>query len=358
MTRLALACPLASLLALALPAAAPAQPPGTTVFAPTFVSGYWGYTYDPYAQRLHGAADLTRSRLHGLADVTRSQGEAYKNILDSEGEYYNKIQEAIAKREKNRQERLVTRKKALEQWAWEKEFRAEVFRKERERAKKEEVEHARDHLPLAELLSGSILNTLLDDLKKYNYDSPAGSVEIPPDCLTHINVTTHGDGHTGLLKARRLAWPILLQHEQFKEDREGIEDLLKQAREHARQEKAVGEVLFKLRDRVAGLEGQVTQLVREKRHLPRHHIEADRFLKELTATLNMLEDAKEAKYLLGASLKGKTVHELVKHMSDEGLRFGPALRASGAQRHYRVLHDALATESARLARRGSSGSER
>jgi hypothetical protein len=72
---------------------------------------------------------------------------------------------------------------------------------------------------------------------------------------------------------------------------------------------------------------------------------ANRFLAELKQSVLLLQNPKEAALLLDHTPRCKTVAELVQHMRENGLRFGPA--SAGSERYYVSLHDAFAQEARR-----------
>ena len=93
-------------------------------------SPYWGYTFNPYAGYLYGVAAVT----------------------EANSRYYINIGQAALIREQVRAVKLDFRKKELEQWAWERDFKAEVFERERERMHTREVERSRRDPPASEIL--------------------------------------------------------------------------------------------------------------------------------------------------------------------------------------------------------------
>jgi hypothetical protein len=74
---------------------------------------------------------------------------------------------------------------------------------------------------------------------------------------------------------------------------------------------------------------------------PPRHIESNRYLGELNEAMKLLEKPHAGNYFNGKfSARGKTVADLVGHMSKQGLKFAPAV--SGDEAAYENLHRALA----------------
>lgn len=322
----------AALGALAAPAGAQysryGDPYRTVVVAAS--SPYWGYTYSPYGSMLHGAAAVTRAN----------------------ADYLVKTQEAALLREQVRQSRLVTRRLQLEQWAWERDFRAEVLQRERERVYKAEIERARQLPPLTEVLAAVSHNRLLDDLRKRPDLPREGSIKVQPEWLAHIHVTVDGHGNMGLLKDDRVFWPQLLMRSDFRQMRKQIDQLLASAKQQvlgtASAERVDPELLRELRQQVAAcrkhLDKEWARDVEDPAWNMRHFTEASRFLRHVNESIAVLEQPGAAMYL--NPLRGATVAELIEHMKKEGIRFAPA--TVGCERFYIALHRALADEVTRL----------
>jgi hypothetical protein len=304
--------------------------PYKTVVVAAAPSSYWGYTYNPYAAMLHGAADLTRAN----------------------GDYFKKTQEAALLREQVRQVKIQTRRLQLEHWAWERDFRAEVLERERERVYKAEIERARQLPPLTEILAAVPHNRILDELRKRPDLPNTGSIKVEAEWLAHIHVTVDGRGNMGLLKDDRIFWPQLLMRSDFTQTREKIDKLLALAKQQAiepqRHARIDPELLRELRQRVAAcmkrINNEVASGVEDTAWNARHYIESRRFLRHVSDAIFVLEKPNAAMYL--NPLRGATVAKLIEHMKKEGIRFAPA--TVGCERHYIALHRALADELTRL----------
>jgi len=290
-------------------------------------SPYWGYTYNPYGDYLHGAADVIRSQ----------------------GQYLVNKEQAGLVREKARQEKFVTRKKEVELWAWEREFKIEVWEKERERIRQKEIERDRTDPPQTQVWDASSLNLLLAELKKLPL-SPGNSERVKPEWLPHVHVTyarSGTGGNVGLLKGEHVVWPLLLRTENFTREREEIEKLLAQAKQETLNGTAKVETLVDMRGLVDELERHVREESRSNPTglwSPSDFIRARQTLRELRSALQMLEREDAKSYL--QPLQGETIAQLVQYMRDRGLSFAPA--TSGGERSYTALHGALAREYTRV----------
>jgi hypothetical protein len=294
-------------------------------------SSYWGYTYNPYASMLHGAAEVTRAN----------------------GDYFLKTQEAARLREEVRQAKLVTRRLQLEHWAWERDFRAEMLKRERERIHQAEIQRALTDPPQTEILYAIPHNRIFDELRQLPDLPREGSTRVEPEWLAHIHSSVDGRGNLGLLKDDRIFWPELLTRSDFRQICEKIEQLLARAKEQALKPQSNFRIdtklLLELRQHEADcrehLDREWRNPVMEPGWNERHFIEANRFLKEeLHPAVLVLEKPNAGLFL--NPLRGATVAELVAHMKKEGIRFAPA--TVGCDRAYISLHRALAEELKRL----------
>ncbi len=307
----------------------------------TVPTPYWGYR-----PALYGGIGLIGagpgigygSALHGLADYTRA-----------EGDYLVLREKARQMREVTRQKKLETRAKELEYVKWERDFIWNWQREEERKIIAFEDERARERPAFTEILSGGMLNILLRQLSKNSRSADAPSRPIKDEWLEHINFTGTG-GHTGLLRQKELSWPVLLQDDRLGETRAAIERHLETARREAGMGKVSGKTIEQLLDLHHRLEDERTELLKQSKAFGlRHHIAAGRFTKELNQALILLEDPKEAKFLLGARPNAKTVAELMQYMRENGLTFAPASEGSG--RHYLSLYAEMAEEARQLAGR-------
>jgi hypothetical protein len=304
---------------LLLAGAARAQSPGLEdpykVYIPP-AGPYWGYWGSP------------------VADTIRAQGEF---LID--------IQRVNLMQQQLKREKLVTRKLELEHWAWERKFIPRAFEEQKELSHDMEIRRlVRDARP-AEIYSAAALNTFLKELFQISDQLSKGdSTPVEQEWLAHVHVNS-GLGNSGLLKADKIAWPLLvLGRPDLADDRTEIEHLLADAKTAvvARNETPAAD-LIALRRKVDHLEGRLKGEVRQGGYedwRPGQYVAALRSLNELKDSLALLEQPDAATYL--NPLKGRTVFELVSYMKNNGLTFAPATR--GDERFYSALYYALRDE--------------
>jgi hypothetical protein len=286
-------------------------------------SGYgnpYGYSYDPYGGAFMGYAD----------------------IINAQGKFMVNREESFGTREKTKQAKIETRRRIIDEWMYERantptleDLREQDLRMARRRALNEP--------PFTEILAGSSLNTLLDQLKMAQGGGARGTnVAMDEDTLKRINVTSGAGGNVGLLKNDGfLQWPLPLRAEEFNDERDAIAKalpkLVQEASTNGRvdvgtlnaTQKNLDKLTEKLGDKVGDLGTS-------------QFIESRRYLSLLNQALQVLSNDDVANYFNQKfSAKGKTVAELVKYMSDKGLRFAPA--TPGDEAAYRAMHQALAS---------------
>ncbi len=241
--------------------------------------------------------------------------------------------------------KLETRKKQLEHWEWERDFTAGALERERDRIRAVEVDRSRKDPPASEIFAATALNALLKELKAQPA-LPAGSTAIEQEWLAHIHVASPAGGHLGLLKHDRIHWPLMLRTTEFRNERENVEDLLERARRAAANNGLSADEVLLLRRLLSLLQQRADSKTRgtEAVWSPSDSIRVYRFLVELKATLDLLEQPETAIYLQPP--QGKTVAEVVAYMKGKGLSFAPA--TVGTERHYVSFHRALADEVNRI----------
>ncbi len=295
----------------------------------------YGTSYDPFSGYLRGGAEVINAQSGFLA----SQQQA------------NLLREQVAA------ERIANRRRIFDAYQYE---RAQTPTREQEREWRriQERDRSRADPPATEIWSGKALNDLLVDVQMLqdqglSVSSRDPQVPLEDELLKRINVTaTRSAGQIGLLKnGGRLSWPIGLSGAEFQEKRERLTSL---AREAVRQAQLASRVdagtLKQMRADMDQLERQLTKTVRDSP--PAQYIEAKRYLNHFQDALTALEQPDVGRHFtVKYGLAGKTVPELVKYMTDQGLRFAPAV--AGDESAYLALHRALTaydvTVAARLA---------
>lgn len=303
---------------------AAASPPGGYVPA---VGGYgtgYGYGANPYARQTP-----YQGYMNGAANVTTANAQ-----------YQMTIQQAKLAREEARRSALKTRRATIEERQYELSIQptAEDLRQKDLRYN---LQRARHNPPKTEIWSGGALNDLLraiQDGQSHGLTGP--EVPMPSDVLKHINLTTGTTyAGVGLLKDDgKLSWPAVLRKSTFDQERKKIDEQFQLAVKQAHS----GEVDVNLLDDIdkslkylqKHIDAQVEVLS------PSQFIGASRYSRELKSAYQVLQQSDVAKYFQSnRTPQGATVGDLVKQMTREGLRFGPA--ASGDESSYTVMHRLL-----------------
>jgi hypothetical protein len=186
--------------------------------------------------------------------------------------------------------------------------------------------------------SATDLNVLLDDLKAHP-DRRGGDVALSEELLRHVNmVPSKSNSNAGLLK-NGLRWPELLQRPAFEGERARIEalipELVRQARAgaiKAADREPLEQTVSEMRDRLAGMIRDVPDPL---------YIRAKRLLVDLQSGVKVLHQPDAANYFSPIySPKAQTVQELVRYMTQNDLKFAPAV--AGDEPAYLAFYQALA----------------
>ena len=331
----ALTPPLAAAAVLAflttLPAVRAADPYQRIVVATP--SPYWGYAWNPYADALHGIADIYRAQ----------------------GDFLVLRERAIAMRLETRYKQLALHKAELEHCEWVRDFRLNWTNRAKASQFNSELDRSRNlYADPSEIFQARPLNILYDKLRIQRDLPTEGSTPVDAECLSHINTTVvEGRGNAGLLKLAKLPWPTLLRLAEFRQERERIDQLFQRARELQLSTEGDSDARFdavrEMRGLVNGLQAGLPQLLQAHRYDPdwsaRYYGQATTFLRQELPEMLMILEKPNQGFLL-QPLQGKTVAELVKYMADRGIRFAPA--TEGGQSYYIALHLAFAKEVNRL----------
>jgi hypothetical protein len=206
--------------------------------------------------------------------------------------------------------------------------------------------------PVYEIYSGHALNVLLEDLKPFQVSTGRRSpVPLAEEMLGHINVISIQDrsGNMGVLKNRgRLSWPLVLRAAEYQEPREALTALVPLAIEQALHGGVQPETLRDMEGALGKLNGLLADNI--KKLPPPRYIQSKRYLGELEEALKLLVKPDAGNYFTGKfSARGKTLGELIQYMSNQGLRFAPALAGDEAAyenlHHYLAVYDVAAHQS-------------
>jgi hypothetical protein len=306
--------------------------PGMSNYYPDngYTNGYQPY-YDPTAGFLYGSS----------------------SVISADGKFRINNQQANLMREQVRSAHIDNNRKAFDEFLYERANRP-TWLDDAERQNKLNLRAAISNPTGSEILSGTSLNTLLDNLRQLQVKGTEGpAVPLSDDLLSKINVTAGSGANPGLLKNERLTWPVGLSGSEFDADRKKIERNLAAAvseAEHGNKIEAAR--LRDLNDAVERMNDQLGEQIYEI--TPSQYIEARNYVRHLSNAIKALSGPDAANYINNKyAAKGKTVGELVKNMA--GLRFAPA--TPGDEQAYKALQEKLATYYTR-ASGGSSGGGR
>jgi hypothetical protein len=316
------------------PALAPnqAQPPSTTTVttnvvappayaAPPVVNPYgygYGYPTTPYAQYAEGRSQLITAKSQAaLTDQQAAlvQQQVYNAQLDTRRAVWN---ESVYERGNLMNSEQVRLKNQLDA-----------------------LNRARNNPPQNEIWSGDSLNAIFTDIKNadtYGVRGPA--VPLDQAMLKHINLTTgETAGNIGLLKAGpKLTWPVVLQDDQFKAQRGGIDVMLATAFDQAAKGPVDPKLIRNMSDANDRMGVILKQMVKDLS--PSDYIDGKRYLRDLDDSIRSLSNPNVANYINGNwSAKGATVYDLSKHMIKNGLKFAAA--TPGDQPYYTAFYQAL-----------------
>lgn len=273
------------------------------------------------------------------ANVTSAQAQTMTSNAQAES-----LREAVPRG------RLEQRRRAFDEWLYEREHTPSL-EDVREREQDLVLRRSRNDPPLPEIFSAQALNSLLVELQKLEAKGKElAPVQLDEGLLKNINVTATLNGaNFGLLKHDgELSWPAVLRDLPPTEDaqalREEINSLIKDAIDQAKTGKVAAGLLAQLYGDVRALREMLRTNAGELTFA--RYSSARRFLDELEGAVKALEQNDAANYILGKfAARGKTVHDLVQHMTSTGLVFAPAV--SGDEAAYLALQRALAEASQR-----------
>jgi hypothetical protein len=297
-----------------------------------------------------GGASLSTSPYSGYDNSSAYGGYGYyespiggymrgtADIMSAQGRWFKDVQQALQMKEKFKQEQIATRRQKLDEYLYERE-KAPTPEDERQRAVQLQITRSLNNPPLGEILSGQAPNNVLADIRR-NEPKKANHPSIPldEDLLRHINLTP-GTGNPGLLKNDgRIVWPLALQSDDYRSERELLNSLAPEAIRQAVNGrvdpgtlKDMNTALSKLRDKLTANINDVT---------PNNYIEASSFLGYFGDAMKILARPDAGDFFSSRfANKGMTVEDLVKYMSDKGVTFAPAV--IGDESAYQALHRAL-----------------
>ncbi len=306
--------------------AGPPPLPGAGGYNPAALGVYGGgYGYGPTTVR----QTPYQGYMNGAANITTANAQ-----------YQETIQQAKLTREQARRSALKTRRATLDERQYE---LAQMPDPEQLRQKDlmKSLQRARNNPPLTEIWSGGALNDLFRAIKDGQSHGLKGpEVPLSYEVLRHVNLTTGTTyGGVGLLRdGGKLTWPAVLRQPSFDAERKTIDEQIQKAVKQA----SSGEVEIGLLDSIGqslkalqtAIDGRVESLS------PTQFVQASRYTRELKSSYQVLQQSDVAKYFKpNWTAQGSTAADLVKQMTQQGLRFAPA--TSGDEPYYTSLHRSL-----------------
>jgi len=282
--------------------------------------GYGGVRQDPMSGYLTGVASVTSAT----------------------GEYWINIEKARLLREEARRSSFDTDKKRVELEMWYERLKPKT-QDIVDATVRNDLDRARKDPGMTEVVSGKTLNDLLNNIRKLGRLSRGPNISLEEDTLKHINLASPAmTGNAGLLKdGGKFSWPLSLHEKQFSEERDRLARNIQKAVEDIKFE-AKGDLEPRLlKDINADVRTLAEKVDNSQDDLTiSQYLEAKAFMRQLQAAVRSLRDPQVKKYFNNTwNAKGKTVAELVDHMTKEGLNFAAA--APGEEAAYMSLYYAV-----------------
>lgn len=306
-----------------------------------------GYGYGMGLGNVQWMMNPYQGYLSGAASVTRANAE-----------YWQGIAQARLTRQEAIRSSILTRRAFIEEAEWERQHMPDP-EQIRQKALERELNRARNTPPLQDVWDASALNALLRYLiAQQGLGMKGPNIPLSEDTLDHINPTVGGTrANIGLLRNNaELLWPLSLQRELFKEPREKINSLMRDAyKSAANGNKPDNATISDLRHNYNKLKETLSSNVDQL--TPDEYIEANKYVNDVNRAIDALKSASVSRFLDGSwKTKVHNVAELVQFMRENGLWFAEATPRDRAA--YVSLYNSLASFDRgmqRFARENSSG---
>lgn len=274
-----------------------------------------------------------------LEDPISGYFNGIANLTSAYGQYGIDYQQARLLGQDVERSKIATRRAFIEQQMWEQSLqpKAEDVRRYQMET---ELRRALNDPPLTDIISGSSLNTLLQNIINLQNRGGLGpNIPLDTELLRSINLIGAPGSSVALFKDEgKLRFPFVLRDTAFDKQRQDVQDLVSKAVRESQVEELSASTYKSLQTAVANLEATVTK---EGPNLSlTEAIEASRFLDELRDGVNALRHPDASKQLTKKiAAQGKSVGDLVQHMKTNGLRFAPS--QSGEESAYRSMQQSL-----------------
>jgi hypothetical protein len=264
-------------------------------------------------------------------------------VINAQGQFNIQNQQAKLVQQQVEMAKIETRRRMFDEWLYER-ANTSTIQDRREAMQRLELRKAMNDPPLGDILSGASLDVIYQDLLSKQMIWDRGPIiNIDDDVLKRINLRTANGGNAGLLKQvnddQGLPWPVVFNQPTFAKKVEAIDNRMKNAVKQATANDSVDAgTVTNLSDDVEALRKTITANVGDL--TPSESVVAHRFLKQLDDAITALRSKDVGAQLKGKlALKGKTVADLLRHMSAQGLTFGAA--TTGDERAYVAVRNYL-----------------
>jgi hypothetical protein len=272
-------------------------------------------------------------------------------VINAQGQFAKDWQTSRLMKEQVKQAAIDTQRKMFEEWQFERNNQPKL-----EQIRREAIEQAWQRAifqpPANDIWSADALNRILDHASRIQSAGANKGREIPidPEAVGKLNFSTGVAGNIGALRDKgKLSWPPILDKNDFDKERDRFSELAKDAVNQARANSRVERTtLDQMNEDIKSMTQKLSARVGDLD--PSDYMEAKRYLKELSQAMKILQRKDVGKYLDGSyKAEGATAGELIKNMTEKGLRFAPA--AQGDEAAYNALYQALVAYDLDLARK-------
>ncbi len=259
-------------------------------------------------------------------------------VMNSYGNLTLQQEQARILREQAEQAKLDTKRKKFDLAAY---IRANTptFGQEQQRRKVNLLYRILTNATEAEIASGKAQNVLAPFLKSLADRGIQGPpVELDPDLLQQVNVTSgNNEAGAGVLRpGGHTEWPAALRGPTQRK----VADMIRAVTHEAARGGPDPSLCDELGQGVTQLQDELKKRFYAGRINGTAYLTGKRFLEGLEGSVNLLQQPGASKFLNGTyAARGRTVQELVRNMSRQGLRFAPA--SPGSEPAYRALYNAL-----------------
>jgi hypothetical protein len=247
------------------------------------------------------------------------------DVINAQSQQMTETQRARLKREEVEQKKIETRRKLFDERRYELE-NTPTLQEEQEKLRETELRRMSKTPTMVDIWSGAAMNVILQDaISKQSQGIRGASIPVTSETLSKLNVVTGTGGNVSALNDNegKLTWPIPLLGAPFEGDRKILDDLFAQVVKQARSNNIDRALIPTIDKRIESMRTSLKQNIDDMS--PSESIESRRYLSQLSDASKALRNPKASNYFNGKWVaKGRTVDEVVRNMSAEGLRFGPA----------------------------------